>query len=557
MLCSLNIRDLAVVESLDLDFNNGLSVLTGETGAGKSILLTALGLALGNRADSGYIRSGCKKAEINLEFDLNEAIEAKHWLIEQELDDGRYCLIRRVLSDDGRSRAFINNRPVTLQSLQEIASLLIEIHGQHAHLKLMQNVQQRQLLDELSENHLILDALGQVYRQWRGAKSDLDNLIQESEKKSLREDLLGHQIAELEQSEIESQNYAALLEEHVLQANLDKILSLGQQQLQQLDEDEHHSINVLLGRSINTMVELGELSPEFNEVSELLNEALIQTKESTQIIRRRLDSLESDPNRLEWLEEWLGIVHGLAKKHQVTPEDLPQILNNLRDEQCRFQQSSERITELQEKIVALEVDYTGFANNLSKRRKEGAQTFQKKISQIIKELGMPHGEFAIGVSTRDGAVLKEEGLDNVEFRVSANPGMPPKAIGKIASGGELSRISLAIQVVAMNAKITPTMVFDEVDSGIGGAVAEIVGQRLRALGKNKQVFCVTHLAQVAAQAHQHLLVEKSSGEMTTRSRVRVLSGKERRSEIARMLGGVKITEQTLAHASEMLAWSDS
>ncbi len=557
MLCSLNIRDLAVVESLDLDFKKGLSVLTGETGAGKSILLTALGLALGNRADAGYIRSGCKKAEINLEFDLDDAIDAKQWLIEHELEDGGYCLIRRVLSDDGRSRAFINNRPVTLQALQEIASLLIEIHGQHAHLKLLQNVQQRQLLDELSGNHLILDAMGQVYRQWRGAKSDLDNLIQEAEKRSLREDLLSHQIAELEQSEIESQSYVALLEEHVLQANLGKILSLGQQQLQQLDEDEHHSVNVLLGRSINTMAELGELSPSFNEVSELLNEALIQTQESTQIIRRHLDSLESDPNRLEWLEEWLGTVHGLAKKHQVTPKELPQILNNLRDEYCRFQRSSERISELQKKIAALEVDYTGFANKLSKRRIEGARTLQKKISKIIKELGMPHGEFVIGVSSSDVNFLKAEGLDSVEFRVSANPGMPPQAIGKISSGGELSRISLAIQVVAMSAKITPTMVFDEVDSGIGGAVAEIVGQRLRALGKHKQVFCVTHLAQVAAQAHQHLRVKKSIGKTTTQSQVRILSDEERRTEIARMLGGLKITEQTLAHASEMLGWSNS
>ena len=387
MLCSLNIRDLAVVESLDLDFKKGLSVLTGETGAGKSILLTALGLAMGNRADSSYIRSGCKKAEINLEFGLNDAIEANQWLIEHELDDGQYCLIRRVLSDDGRSRAFINNRPVTLQSLQEIASSLIEIHGQHAHLKLLQNVQQRRLLDELSENHAVLNTLGEVHSQWRKTRSDLDNLLQEAENKSIREDLLAHQIAELEQSEIESQNYAALLEEHVLQANLGKILSLGQQQLQQLDEDEQHSVNVLLGRSINTMIELGELSPEFNEVSELLNEALIQIQESTQIIRRRLDSLESDPNRLEWLEQWLATVHGLAKKHQVSPKDLPQILNSLRDERCRFHRSSERITELQEKIAALEVDYTGFANTLSKRRNEGAQTLQKKNFTKNKRIG--------------------------------------------------------------------------------------------------------------------------------------------------------------------------
>ncbi len=557
MLCSLNIRDLAVVQILDLDFHDGLTVLTGETGAGKSILLTALGLALGNRADPGYIRSGCKKAEINLEFDINDASEAKQWLTKNELEEGRNCLIRRVLSDDGRSRAFVNNRPVTLQSLQELGSSLIEIHGQHAHLKLLQSVQQRQLLDELSENNLILEELRQLHSQWRSAKTDLDDRLQKAENRNMKEDLLDHQIAELERSGIESQNYVELLKEHICQANLGKILSLGQHQLQQLYEDEQHSVNVMLEQSINAMDDLGELSSEFNEVSVMLGEALIQVQESTQIIRRRLDALESDPKRLEWLEDWLGVIHGLAKKHQTTPEDLLQILSGLREEKHCLQTGTEQITELVKEIASLETNYKRLAHKLSRRRNHGAQIFQKKISKIIKELGMPQGEFIIGVSSLNEGVLKPDGFDKVEFRVSSNPGLTPKAIGKIASGGELSRISLAIQVVAMNAKITPTMIFDEVDSGIGGAVAEIVGQRLRSLGKRKQVFCVTHLAQVAAQAQQHLLVEKSSKKSTTHSRVRLLSSEERRHEIARMIGGVNITEQTLAHASEMLTLSES
>lgn len=556
MICSLSIRDLAVVKELDLDFRKGLTVLTGETGAGKSILLTALGLALGERADSSYIRPGAKKAEVTLEFDLADSHDAKQWLIESDLDEDQVCFIRRVVSGDGRSKAYINDRPVTLQFLHELSASLVEIHGQHAHLKLLQNIEQRRMLDDLAGNQEVLGKLGALFRKWKNTKTELDDLVDKAGAESQRAELLKFQIAELEQSDVESLDYPAISEEHRIHANMERILTLGQEQLQQLSEDEQLSVNSLLGRSIQAMSELSELSSDFGEILTLLNDALVQVQESTHLLRRRLDSLESDPKQLEWLEECLSLVHGLSKKYQTAPENLTATLYGLRNEIETLQENAEGIDKLKEKIDALQADYVRLANTLSERRTSGAQSLQKRISSIIKELGMPHGEFIIEVTQQSKENPRAEGSDQVEFLISTNLGLPPRPIGKIASGGELSRISLAIQVAAMNGKTTPTMVFDEVDSGIGGGVAEVVGKRLRALGESKQVFCVTHLPQVAAQSHEHLFVQKHSDGELTHSKVNSLTGKERKCEIARMLGGIKITDQTLAHAQEMLQWND-
>lgn len=556
MLCSLHIRDLAVVKALDLEFFNGFTALTGETGAGKSILLTAIGLALGDRADSGYIRPGSAKAEIILSFDLSDTLDAQQWLTVHDLqDEDNQCLIRRVLSNDGRSKAYINDRPVRLQVLQDLSTLLMEIHGQHAHLKLLQKAEQRRLLDAMIGNQDLLDQCDNLYRQWHDTKTMFEHLTANAKAHSDRQDLLKFQITELEQGGVETLDYPALSEEHRIQANIGRILSLGRQQLRRLDEDEQHSVNALLGQSITTMDELQDLSSEFGEVSKLLSDALIQAQESTQILRRRLNNLEADPQHFESLEERLALIHGLAKKHRVPPEKLAETIANLKTELDSIKVDEEDLEKMQQKLDFLQKDYRSIANELSTRRKAGATKLQKKVSDIINQLGMPHGEFSIDVTDLGDGLPRAEGRDQVEFHVAVNPGLPPKAIGKIASGGELSRISLAIQVTAMSGKTTPTMIFDEVDAGIGGGVAEVVGNRLRSLGENKQVFCVTHLAQVAAQCHEHLLVEKQSEKDTTRSQVRPLSKQERKLEIARMLGGIKITDQTLAHAEEMLQWS--
>lgn len=554
MLCNLNIKDLAVVESLSLELDKGLTVLTGETGAGKSILLTALGLALGERADSGFIRPGAGKAEINLEFSLDDAPSARLWLEENELlEEEPVCLIRRVVSQDGRSRAFINNRPATLQSLQELASRLVEIHGQHAHLRLLENDEQRRLLDESSGNKPLLENLAGLYRRWRQIKEELDEKSRQAREGAAREELIRYQIEEMEQQSIESLDYDELSEEHALQANMEKILSTGQSQLELLQEDEAHSASSLLTRAIHALAEIGHIAPEFNAITELLEGAQIQVKEAGSELRRRLERLEADPARLEWLDDKLGLMHRLARKHQVAPRELRQHLANLRRELDGIEHGSENLARLEAELAALEGEYRQAAQRLSESRRLEAERLQERISAMICELGMPQGRFLVEVTTDPARSPAPTGCDDVEFLVSANPGLPPRPLGKVASGGELSRISLAIQVAATDAKTTPTLIFDEVDSGIGGGVAEIVGHKLRTLGKDRQVFCVTHLHQVAACGHHHLLVEKTSSATTTQTHVRKLYLAQRTQEIARMLGGVRITEQTVAHAEELLA----
>jgi len=558
MLCNLNIKDLAVVESLSLELALGLTVLTGETGAGKSILLTALGLALGERADSGLIRPGASRAEINLEFSVADARAARLWLEENELsDDEEVCLIRRVVSQDGRSRAFINNRPATLQSLQELASMLVEIHGQHAHLRLLDGDEQRRLLDESAGNKTLLEKLAGIFRHWRSVRDELDANSKTIERGTAREELLRYQIEEMEQHGVEALDYDLLSEEQTLQANMEKILAAGQTQLEQLYDDEKCSVNALLVQAIHAMADIGHIAPDFSEIETLLTEAQIQVKEAVGELRRRMEKMEADPKRLAWVDEKLGELHRLARKHHVAPRDLRQHVENLRTELGSIELGTEKNAQLRQEMEKLEREYRELAVQLSKSRLEGGRKLEAQISSVIRELGMPQGQFIIETTPAQTNLPTLFGNDKIEFLVSANPGLPPRPLGKVASGGELSRISLAIQVAATDAKTTPTLVFDEVDSGIGGGVAEIVGQKLRLLGKDRQIFCVTHLHQVAALGHQHLLVEKTIDKASTKTQVRKLSPNQRKHEIARMLGGVRITEQTLAHAEEMLAASGS
>ncbi len=556
MLCHLNIKDLAVVEALSLELALGLTVLTGETGAGKSILLTALGLALGERADSGLIRPGASRAEIDLEFSLVDAPEARLWLDENALaDEDDICLIRRVISQDGRSRAFINNRPATLQSLQDLASNLVEIHGQHAHLRLLESSEQRRLLDESAGNRAMLDALADIFQRWRSVRDEFEARSKAVKDGEARGELLRYQIEEMEQHEVEALDYDALSEEQTLQANMEKILATGQTQLELLYEDEQRSVNALLAQAIHGITDIGHLTPDFNGIMDLLTDAQIQVKEAAGELRRQLEKMEADPKRLTWLDEKLGDLHRLARKHHIPPRELRQHLDELRSELDRVESGAEKITQLQAEMEALEADYQALAGQLSQRRAEGSRKLEERISAMIRELGMPQGQFVIEITPEPGGLPTLYGNDKIEFLVSANPGLPPRPLWKVASGGELSRISLAIQVAVTDAKTTPTLVFDEVDSGIGGGVAEIVGQKLRLLGQQRQVFCVTHLHQVAALGHHHLLVEKISDHASTRTQVRKLDFGQRKQEIARMLGGIRITEQTLAHAEEMLTTS--
>ena len=552
MLLNLNIIDLAVVDALDLDLELGMSVLTGETGAGKSILLTALGLALGDRADSGYVRPGSKRAEVNIEFDLSKAPLVKQWLEANELDDDGQCMIRRTISDDGRSKAYINNRPVNLQTLQGLSRQLVEIHGQHAHLTLLDSEEQRRLLDGFAGNQTLLDNLNSCYQNWKQAHKELHQLLKAGSDQAEREELLRYQLDELQQLDLENFDYQALADEHNKLANLGKILGVGQQQLDILYDNDQQSVADMLGHVIHAINELAQYAGELNAVSELLSDAEIQIGEATQQLRRFLENQEADPQQLTWLESQIGVIQRLSRKHKIQPEELPELATRFASELDNLSHSSERIESLNADCERLLSHYRKLAGELSASRRQAGTELQQRISDTIKELGMPHGEFIVNLRTQENAEPQRNGVDSLEFLVSTNPGLPAKPLAKVASGGELSRISLAIQVTTSTDKTTPTMIFDEVDSGIGGGIAEIVGQKLRRLSKNRQVLCVTHLPQVASQAHQHLFVAKNQNAAVTSSTVRRLSDEERVNEVARMLGGVTITENTLAHAREML-----
>ena len=553
MLLNLTIIDLAVVKSLDLDLETGMSVLTGETGAGKSILLTALGLALGDRADSGYVRPDCKRAEVNLEFDLTDAPNAQQWLKDNELDNEQHCLIRRIVNQDGRSKAYINNRPVTLQYLQELSEKLVEIHGQHAHLTLLNPDEQRRLLDAYAKNQPVLDQVNQCYKQWLSVHKELSSLIKAGDDQSEREEFLRYQLEELQTLNLTSFNYAALSEEHSKLANFGQILTTGRAQVEVLYESDQQSVNQMLSHSAAELNQIARYAPELNDICALLSEAQILTEEAALQLRRFLESQEADPQQLEHLENQIGVIQNLSRKHHVTPDQLADVVNKLNTELDNITHSGERIADLTTETLALEQQYQQLSTQLSEQRHVAAQKLQSQISVMIKELGMPQGEFLVAMSNLDATTPKLNGKDKIEFLVSANPGLPAKPLAKVASGGELSRISLAIQVTTANDKTTPTLIFDEVDSGIGGGVAEIVGQKLRSLSQYRQVMCVTHLPQVAAQAHHHLYVEKNNESDITSSQVRLLKNEERVEEIARMLGGVTMTANTLAHAQEMLS----
>ena len=552
MLLNLNIIDLAVVDALDLDLQPGMSVLTGETGAGKSILLTALGLALGDRADSGYVRPNSKRAEVNLEFDLNKAPLVKQWLAEQELDDDGQCLIRRTISEDGRSKAYINNRPVNLQTLQTLSRQLVEIHGQHAHLTLLDKEEQRLLLDGFAQNQDLLAQLNSCYQSWKQTHKTLQQLQKAGSDQAEREDLLRYQLDELQQLDLDNFDYQVLADEHHKLANLGKILSVGQQQLDILYDNDQQSVSQMLGHCIHGISELTEFASELNNINELLNEADIQINEAAQQLRRFLENQEADPQQLVWLENQIGIVQSLSRKHKCQPEELPELAQKLAEELDNISHSSERIESLTLDCDRLLKQYQQLAKQVTESRTNAAAELQQRISDTIKELGMPHGEFLVNISSAANVEPQRNGVDAIEFLVSTNPGLPAKPLAKVASGGELSRISLAIQVTTSTDKTTPTMIFDEVDSGIGGGIAEIVGHKLRRLSQNRQVLCVTHLPQVASQAHQHLFVAKNQKAAVTSSTVKCLSAEERVEEVARMLGGVTITANTLAHAQEML-----
>lgn len=552
MLTHLHIRDFAIIDELELDLTAGMTALTGETGAGKSILADALGLALGDRADSGVVRHGRERAEISASFDITALVPLQTWLAEQGLDADGECVVRRLITSEGRSRGFINSQAVPMLTLQQLGEWLVDIHGQHEHQSLLRREVQRELLDDYAEHGPLLSELTACFQRWKSLNEQLTQLRAAADSRDARLDLLRYQVNELDVLAPGEGEIAQLEEEHRRLHHAQRLLDTSQQVLDQLYENDGALVSGL-NQQTHELEQLLRYDPRLAPPLQLMREAAIQLNEAAGELRAYLAGLELDPHRLIQVEERLNSLHDFARKHRVQPEELPALHARLREELATLQNSGAQLENLAVEARRQQDHYRQLAQRLSTGRAEAAQTLSTAVTNRLPELGMPGGCFSIVLNARADDDFAPTGMEQVEFQVSANPGQPPRPLAKVASGGELSRISLAIQVVTSRCLRVPTLVFDEVDVGIGGGVAEIVGKQLRALGGSHQVLCITHLPQVAALAHQHLQVRKrSTGDGTTTTIAR-LGDAERYEEIARMLGGVEITKQTRAHAREMVA----
>jgi DNA repair protein RecN (Recombination protein N) len=553
VLAQLSVRDFAIVERLDLELRAGMTVLTGETGAGKSILIDALGLTLGERASAKVVRSGAERAEVVAVFELAPESEAARHLAEQDLasaDDE--CILRRTIGSDGRSRAYINGRPVPLQTSRELGDLLVDIHGQHDHQSLLKASAQRRVLDEYAGHGDALDRLAALHDRWQATRAEIETLVGRPEEREQRLDYLRYQVNELDSLDIRNEELATLDEEHRRLSHASELLAICARSVEDIDGDDETSLTARLGPVSNALEEMAVIDHGVENIRSLLDGAAIQLREAAAELRHYQDGVDNDPARLQALEERLTAIHDTARKHRVEARELPALHHRLRDEIAQLEGCGARLSELHSELEEILRAYADAARELHASRVRAADTLSEAISSNIRALGMPRGRLHIGVEANFDAPPSQTGADTVAFQVAVNPGQPLLPLAKVASGGELSRISLAIQVIATHTAGVPTLIFDEVDAGIGGRVAEIVGRELRRLSENRQVLCVTHLPQVASLAQQHVQVQKRSKRRETHTDLRSLSGEGRVEEIARMLGGVTITDQALAHAREML-----
>ena len=552
MLKHLGINNLAVIAQLELSFKPGMTVLTGETGAGKSILIDALGLALGDRADTTVIRTGCARAEVSAVFDVAGNADLLQLLDEQSVsatDDE--LLLRRVINRDGRSRAYINTSAAPLQLLREVGIFLLDIHGQHEHQRLLQRDAQRDLLDGFGDYGEIAEQVSRAYEKWAEVNRALHALSPDTGDTGERLSLLSYQIEELEALALEEHEVEALDEEYKRLVNMNSLQETTRQALDGLCADEQ-AIDSRLSAIKKELATLERFDAGLSAITGLLDNASIQVAEAAAELRAYLGQLDQDPERLLQVEQRLGKLHDMARKHRVQPQQLYQRWQTLAEQLADIEHKRTRLAQLeQEQQQALEA-YRAAADELGECRRRSAHAMAMAITDRIRTLGMPEGKIQVNVTP--GADLKphRNGNNRVEFLVSVNPGQALLPLRKVASGGELSRISLAIQVSANQEGSAATVIFDEVDAGISGGIAEIVGSLLHKLATDRQVLCVTHLPQVAAQGDNHCRVTKSFDKTSTETQVHTLNDEQRVEEIARMLGGVSISQQSRDHAREML-----
>ncbi len=551
MLSLLQIRNFTIIESLDLELARGFTAITGETGAGKSILVDALGLLLGGRADSSSIRSGCDKAELSAEFELAEDDNALDWLKRAELDEGKTCLLRRLVSQNGRSRAWINGTTVTLTQLQELGELLVEIHGQNEHLRLVRPAEQFRLLDSSEPCARELENLQQRHAVWHAVESALAELENESPLAAGELDLLQYQIDELQDVVLSEQEFQELDQEHHLLAKGGDVVAALESSLETLDR-EQSGVTAQIQLMLDRLGHHAALDGEIDGVCKLLQEAAINCEEARTSLENTLSRIDLSPERLAELDRTLGRLLDLARKHRVEPVALQHVLHLLTERSQRAASQHERRLVLLAQKTVLERDYREAALSLHQARSVRAETLSRAVSDLMQVLGMAGGVFELRVELDPSGPPGRRGDDRLEMLVSANPGLAPGPLRKIASGGELSRISLAVKVASAAGAFAPTQVFDEVDAGIGGETANSVGRLLQSVASTGQALCVTHLAQVAVCADQQFRVLKSAADQVTRVQTDLLGGGDRVDEIARMLGG-RLSEQSRAHASELLA----
>lgn len=553
MLIHLAVNNFAIVEHLDIELQQGMTVITGETGAGKSIMLDALGLALGDRTDSGVVRPGSDKADILASFDLSEIPEARDWLAQRDLDQQGPCILRRVITAEGRSRAYINGSPCPQADLKALGELLIDIHSQHEHQSLLKTDTHRRLLDEYAGASDLARQVKLAAQRWRQASQELQRLSSNSDEQRARHQLLSYQIEELEQLSLGEHELEQLEQEHRTLSNADQLLSACRQVLELCSENDAGNVLTALSTSLQRLTAFPGQTGAISETVSLLSSAQIQVEEAVGELNRFLDHFDADPMRQQLVEERLDAIYSLARKHRCKPAELVELQQRLLDELEGLNAGDQAAEQLQAELTAFARHYQDKAAELSQLRQTTASSLSTAVEFELQRLGMPGGRLKVELHASDNSEPHPCGLEQVEFLVSANPGQPLKALAKVASGGELSRISLAIQVITAQTSRVPTLVFDEVDVGIGGPTAEVVGQLLRQLGEHGQVLTVTHLPQVAAQGHQHLFVHKQRDSNETRTAVSALDSQARVEEIARMLGGVDLTEESLAHARKLVS----
>ena len=554
MLNTLTVENFLIIDRIEANCERGMTVLTGETGTGKSILIDALELALGRRAQSHLVRPGSNKLSVSIGLDLTKQLAASQWLKQQSMEnDENNCVIRRVINREGRSQAFINGALSTLEQLKEFTMLLVDVVGQNNQQQLLDSSRHLTLLDLYSNHEPSLLEMQNIYKQWKTVSDQLNYKQQQSQEIDIKHQWLSQQCEELEQAEVTAGEFEQIEQEHRMLSQKEKLKQALANAYDVLDAETQQNVIRMLGLVQNELQSLDEIDPNMQGISELINNALEQSSAAAHEIKQYLTRIDITQSEFEALEKRLSILTALARKYKTPANLLPQKLEQTRSELKILDDPEQNVAQLEKKKAMFAADYQKVAQLVSHTRKQSAQILENEVLKLLKQLNMPQAQFKIAFDILNSINPSPNGLERVEFMLCANPGQKLQPLAKAASGGERSRISLALQVALSNRRMVPVLVFDEVDSGVGGATAEIVGRLLKKLSKQTQVFCITHLAQIACQANHHYYVDKATKDKITSVSLTKLDKQARLQELARMIAGTKISKQSLDHAKQMLA----